>query len=253
MRVRYSFSSRKTGHLENLRKQREKYPKVLQKVIETSDIIMEILDARFIEETRNIEVEKVIKQKEKRLIYVLNKIDLIDLQEFKQSKRAKEIMPYVFVSCKNRSGGKDLRTRIKIEAKKVRINNQGKYNRVQVGVIGYPNTGKSSVINLLIGRPSAGTGAEEGFTKGVQKIRLTEDILLLDSPGVIPSEKYSQDKQEFISHHAKVGARTYARVRNPEQIVAELIIEYKPAFEKMYGVTAEDGETFIEAVGKKET
>jgi hypothetical protein len=77
MRVRYLYSSRLTGHTENLKKQRQKYPDVLLKVVETSDIILEVLDARFFQEMRNAEIEKMITSKGKKIIYVLNKSDLV--------------------------------------------------------------------------------------------------------------------------------------------------------------------------------
>ena len=55
MRVRYSFSSRHTGTIANTNKHRIPIPKMVKEVIRTSDIILEVLDARFIEQTRNKE------------------------------------------------------------------------------------------------------------------------------------------------------------------------------------------------------
>jgi len=115
-------------------------------------------------------------------------------------KRDKSLSPKVFVSCKSRTGISELRDKIKQEAKKIE-----KEGRVYVGVVGYPNTGKSSLINLLIGKMSAKTGADAGFTKGIQKLRLSEGICLLDSPGVIPTDKYSMINNEKIAQQVKVG------------------------------------------------
>ena len=106
MRPRYSFSSRHTGKIRNIRKQRGKYPLIAKKIIEDSDIILEILDARFIQETRNEKFEEEIKQKNKRIIYVLNKADLI---EKSHAKLPKELSPYVFVSSTERKGIKELK------------------------------------------------------------------------------------------------------------------------------------------------
>ena len=69
MRVKYLYSSRLTGHIENLKKQRQKYPDLLLKVVDTSDIILEVLDARFFEEMRNPEIEHIIKSQGKKIIY----------------------------------------------------------------------------------------------------------------------------------------------------------------------------------------
>jgi len=235
--------------LENMTKQRGKFPDVLLKVIKISDIILEVLDARFIEETRNQKIEKLITDKGKKIIYVLNKSDLIDVKKL-DKELLKEIYPYAFVSCANRKGVKELRNRIKIESQKVETIDD--YGRIQVGVIGYPNSGKSSVINLLKGKSSARTGSEAGFTKGIQKLKLTDGILLLDSPGVIPSEKYSQENQDMMSQHAKINARDYNKVKNPEVVVSAILKEYPTQIEKFYSIKPDgDSEFLIEELGKK--
>jgi len=229
-------------NLKNFRKQKSKYPALLEKVIDISDIILEILDARFPKEMQNQDVEKLIKEKGKKIIYVLNKSDLT-------LKRNQRLNPKVFVSCKNKKGIKELRDKIKQEASKIK--KIGRYNRIQVGIIGYPNTGKSSLINLLIGRNSAKIGSEAGFTKGIQKLRLTENIHLLDSPGVIPSEKYSMTSEEKIARQVKVGGRSYNQVKSPEIALNEIVKGNKKGFEKFYKIKFKNAEDLIEKVGNK--
>lgn len=242
MRVRYSFSSRKTGHIENIRKQREEYPEIIKKIIEGSDIILEVLDARFVKDTRNPELEKTIKNKGKHIIYVINKTDLASLKEIEDLPS-----PISFVSCKKRKGIKNLRKLIKITASKI-----NKQEKIIVGVIGYPNTGKSSLINLLIGRKSAKTGADAGFTKGVQKLKLTSEITLLDSPGVIPRTEYSSIENKKIAKHAKVSARSYSQIKDPEMVIAELTKEFPGILEKHYKINAQgDAEILIEKLGRQ--
>ncbi len=250
MRVRHSFSSRHTGKLQNIRKQKGKYPLIAKKIIENSDIILEILDARFPQETRNIQFEEEIKQKGKKIIYVLNKSDLIIN---KKPDILKELFPYALVSVTSRKGIKDLRNKIKIEAKKISREKEKDFNeRVIVGIIGYPNTGKSSLINSLIGRSSAGVGSDAGFTKNLQKIKLSENIVLIDSPGIIPEKEYSSINSEKISRHTKLGARSYSQVKEPEIVIADLMKEYSEALENFYKIDAEgDSEKLIEELGKR--
>jgi ribosome biogenesis GTPase A len=241
MRVRYSFSARRTGHIKNIRKQRQKYPDIVNKLLEYSSIILEVLDARFIKDTRNLELEKHIINQGKKIIYVINKSDLT-------SKERTEDLPFpnAIISCKERTGIAALREKIKITAAK--INSE----KVVVGVIGYPNTGKSSLINLLIGKSSASTGAEAGHTKGIQKLKLTSKILLIDSPGVIPKEEYSSIEGRKIAKHTKVGARTYSKVKDPESIVAELMKEFSQNIESYYKIDAnKDPEILLEKLGRK--
>ena len=232
--------ARSAKKLRNTSKQRSKYPLLLLKVIDVSDIVLEILDARFSKEMQNKEIEKLIESKGKKIIYVLNKSDLT-------RKDDKRLNPRVLVSCRNRKGINELRDKIKIEAAKVK--ESGKYNRVQVGVIGYPNTGKSSLINLLIGKNSAKTGADAGFTKGIQKLRLTENIQLLDSPGVIPNEEYSMTNEEKIAKHVKVGGRSYSQIKNPELALNEIVKSNKKELEIFYKINFKTAEDLIEKIG----
>ncbi len=244
MRIRYSFSSRRTRKLKNIKKQKQKYPKLLEQVLENSDIILEVLDARFLEETRNKDIEKEIKKRKKKIIYVINKSDLT------KSKKPK-ISPCVLVSCKERKGIKELRNKIKQLSKKIKKPLKSKFDKIIVGVVGYPNTGKSSLINLLIGKKSAGTGHEAGFTKSLQKLKLTKEIILIDSPGVIPKLEYKNSEIKAISKHTKLGVRSYSQVKDPEIIVSNLMKEFKNALQKHYNVETEDSEELIEILGRR--
>lgn len=248
MRQRYSFSSRHNRKTENMRKQRQKYPSIAEKIIDYSDIILEILDARFIDETRNLQYEEKIKNKGKKIIYVFNKSDLV-----LDKNQNRGVYPSIFISCVKRKGIAELRTLIKREAKKLeKIADKDKSGKVTVGVIGYPNTGKSSVINLLIGRSSAGVSAQSGFTKNLQKLRLTEGIQLLDSPGVIPEREYSTVDRNKIARHAKLGARDYSKVKDPEMAVSELLNEFEESINRHYGIESnKDVEFLIEELGKR--
>ena len=194
MRPRYSFSSRHTGTIANSNKHRIPIPKMVKEVIRISDIVLEVLDARFIEDTRNRELERMILDLGKKIIFVLNKADLIDVVELKKNIDLEGLKPYVLVSCRTREGIKELRTRIKIEAKRMK-----QERNTHIGIIGYPNTGKSSIINVIAGGGRAKTASESGFTKGMQKIRLAKGVLLLDTPGVMPEKEAPAQRTE----HAK--------------------------------------------------
>ncbi|MBT3643035.1 hypothetical protein HN604_00905 [archaeon] len=237
VRVRYSFGSRHTGRILNIKKQRAKYPDVMKDVIRISDIVLEILDARYIDETRNKDIEEAIQKEGKKIIYVLNKADLVSIASVKR-KLPKDMKPYVFVSATTGFGAKDLRARIKIEAKRIDLTNvvikskkvgtkdrtlDESAKRIHIGIIGYPNAGKSSIINIIARRGAVGTSKQAGYTKGLQKIRMSEGILIIDTPGVIQESKYSSSAKIRISEDAKIGARTYSDVKDPEDIVYYLM------------------------------
>lgn len=247
MRVRYSFSTRKTGLIEGTNIHNIPFPKLVRDVIRTSDIILEVLDARFIEKTRNIELENIIKQLNKKLIYVINKSDLVDIKELKEKLEILGLSPYVLFSCKAKRGTKELRTKIKIEVKRIDLK-----DRARVGIVGYPNTGKSSMINLLSGKGSAAVSPTSGFTKGIQKIRLTKEILLLDTPGVVPEKEDFTRSAEVMKKHAEIGVQTADRVKNPDMAVLSIMKSYPNLLEDFYKIPANgDAEILIEEVGRK--
>lgn len=260
-----------TGQIEGRNDHRKSFPEIVKEVIKKADIILEVLDARFIEDTRNFEIEEIIKRQGKKLIYVLNKADLIETSQAKEYMEQNRLYPYVFVSCKEREGSRQLRDRIKIEANKVRKAKQERIRKEkerarkikeeaepnvleaipQIGVIGYPNTGKSSVINLLIGKASAKTASKAGCTRGIQKIKLTEDIFIIDTPGVLQSKERVLEKTD-ITKQVKVGARDFDRVKNPENIVADLMQHYPQVIENHYHLDVKgDSEQLIEQLGRK--
>jgi hypothetical protein len=154
------------------------FGKQINQVIEKSDILLEVLDARFVNETRNRTLEKRIKLEGKTLIYVVNKVDLVNSRWLHE--RIKDLDPVVRISCKERLSTGILRAMIKRYAKKV--------GKTFVGIIGYPNTGKSSLVNIMCGKARAKTSPQSGMTRSIQHIRLSEDIMLVDSPGTFAND-----------------------------------------------------------------
>ncbi|MEK6928509.1 MAG: GTPase [Nanoarchaeota archaeon] len=252
---------------EQTNKHRKSVPTLAWEVVRVSDIILEVLDARYIEETRNKEIEKKIKEKGKKIIYVINKADLVNIKELLKSDRLKEIKPYVLLSCKEKIGRNRLRDLIKIEVKRMRKENSHRLReatgeekeqiikidkRAHIGIIGYPNTGKSTLTNILTGRGGANAASEAGFTKGIQKIRFSKDILILDSPGIIREDENSTINTEDFKKHVKIGTKTFDKAKNPDFVVSELVKEYPGMIEAYYGLEVDgDSELLLDKLGRK--
>ena len=199
------------------------YWKIVNDVINEADVLLEVIDARLISESRNKEIEDKVKRSEKPLIYVLNKCDLVEKSKLEKVK--KELHPCVFVSAKNHLGTGFLRTEILKRAPRAVF---------KVGVLGYPNTGKSSIINALKGRASASTAPLSGHTKGIQLIKVSKRMYLLDTPGVFPYKEKDESK------HAIFAARTFSDLKDPESATMNLIETFPKQIENFYKVKHKD-------------
>ena len=211
---------------------------VVHKVIEKSDVVLEILDARFIDETKNREIEYKVKNRNKILIQVINKCDYVDKNYLDEIK--KDLENCVFISATKRFGITLLRQKIRELAKKKKI------KKPIVGVVGYPNVGKSSIINALKGKGSAKTSPEAGFTKGAQYLKVGNDFLMIDTPGVIARGKNNEEELVLI------GAKNPYAMKDPDLAVIKLLKDNPGLIEKRYGVEIkEDKEETIEDIALK--
>ncbi|GFS40970.1 guanine nucleotide-binding protein-like 3 homolog [Nephila pilipes] len=191
------------------------YVKELKSVIENSDVILEVLDARDPLGSRSPQIEELVINSGKKLVLVLNKIDLIPRKNLNEwLTYLRKSLPTVAFKASTQSQNTNL-SRSKIPAIKLNENFQssspcfgasflmkvlGNYCRnqniqtfIKVGVVGFPNVGKSSVINSLKRSRSCNVGATPGLTKTVQEVSLDKHIKILDSPGVVLAKSDSAD------------------------------------------------------------
>ncbi|KAE8125779.1 hypothetical protein FH972_020553 [Carpinus fangiana] len=157
----------------------------LYKVIDSSDVVVQVLDARDPQGTRCYHLEKHLKEhcKHKHLILLINKCDLVPAWATKGWLRvlSKEYPTLAFHASKNKSFGKGSLLSVLRQFARLKSDKQA----ISVGFIGYPNVGKSSVINTLRTKNVCKVAPIPGETKVWQYITLTKRIFLIDCPGVV--------------------------------------------------------------------
>ncbi|EYU44894.1 hypothetical protein ABFS82_13G077900 [Erythranthe guttata] len=157
----------------------------LYKVIDSSDVVVQVLDARDPQGTRCYHLEKHLKEhcKHKHMILLLNKCDLIPSWATKGWLRvlSKEYPALAFHANINKSFGKGSLLSVLRQFSRLKSDKQA----ISVGFVGYPNVGKSSVINTLRTKNVCKVAPIPGETKVWQYITLTKKIFLIDCPGVV--------------------------------------------------------------------
>ncbi|HDR53112.1 MAG TPA: GTPase RsgA [archaeon] len=203
----------------------------VERTVSQSHVVLELVDARF--PFRSDRLRKLVNMKRRSLVLIINKADLLSPDE---AGKLAEKTGGLLVSASRRRGKAKL---IRLLKSRVRGDQE-----LRVGIVGRPNVGKSSLINYLSGRKSAGVGAEAGFTKGEQWVKLSEnpDILLIDSPGIIYE---SDDESELVLQNAL----EIDKHEDPVE-VALLLIKKHPGVLKDFGVR-EEGDVALEQLAVK--
>ncbi len=147
----------------------------LRNMIHGADVIVEVVDARDIPGTRLSVAEKWAGSR--RLLVVANKTDLLPQGVVVPP------LPNKGISISARTGGEEGR---KLLLRAIRARTKAKPS-VKAIFIGYPNVGKSSLINMLAERKVARVSAVAGTTKNIQWIRVGGDLIVSDYRGLFPA------------------------------------------------------------------
>ncbi|WP_099209432.1 GTPase [Thermococcus henrietii] len=222
-------------------KQRKAW-KVVREVIDEADVIVEVVDARDPIGTRNRKLERLVQEAGKPLLIVMNKADLVPKEWAEEYKRKSEI-PVVFISARERKGTGILRRELKKLAKPLLDEKE----KVKVALIGYPNVGKSTIINTLKGKRAVGTAPIPGYTKGKQLIRLSKKLWLLDSPGVVPID----DFDELVIKGGFPADKIEEPVRPALKLISRILETRREAITEKFGIEAESEEEILRQIGEK--
>jgi len=223
-------------------KQRKAW-RVVRKVIDEADLVVEVVDARDPAGTRNRKLEKLIQESGKPLLIVMNKADLVPKDWAEEYKRKSEV-PVVFISARERKGTGFLRKEIKRFAKPFLEEKE----RVKVALIGYPNVGKSTIINTLRGKRAVGTAPIPGYTREKHLIRLSKRIWILDSPGVVPID----DFDELVIKGGFPADKIEEPVKPALKLISRILETRKEAITEKFGIEEfESEEEILRKIGEK--
>ena len=162
--------------------------RMMQENIKLIDIVIELLDARVPGASKNPDIDNLAKGKFRLLI--LNKTDLADPSVTKRWKEYYEAQGFrvILMDSRNRKEAAAVGKAVQEVCKEKieRDRRKGIVGRpIKAMIVGIPNVGKSTFINSFAGKASAKTGNKPGVTKGKQWIRISKDMDLLDTPGIL--------------------------------------------------------------------
>ena len=161
----------------------------MQEDIKLCDDVIELLDSRTARGSKNPDLTTLAAQKKR--VLILNKADMADDEITRQWKKYYEDEGYYVVLMDSRNRKQTLKiTDVVRTACKDKIERDKKRGiiaprPIKAMVAGIPNVGKSTFINSYVGKATAKTGNKPGVTRGNQWIRISKDINLLDTPGIL--------------------------------------------------------------------
>ncbi len=166
------------------------------------DIVYEVIDARMPKSSKIIDIDNLIKNKPR--ILIMTKYDLCDKEETnkwieKYQKEGYYVVPLDLMNGGNVKEIIDISKKVLETENKKRLEKGMKPRSIRALIIGVPNVGKSTLINRLVGKKSAGVGNRPGFTKSLSWIRIHKDIELLDTPGILWPKLENQEEAHILA------------------------------------------------------
>ena len=214
------------GHMQKAMRQIEEKLKLI-------DIVIEIVDSRAPQSSKNKFLENLTKTKKR--IIVMSKKDLADPSLLKKWEEKYKNENYYPVPC-NLNNNQDVNDILKA----IQVVGKDKIDRdirrgmkpqpIRVMVIGIPNVGKSTLINRLSKSGSASTANTPGHTRSQQWIRVDKTLELLDTPGILPPH---YDSQKEAINLALIGSMKLETISTSDLVNELLVILRKNHLDKL--------------------
>lgn len=206
--------------------------------IKKIDVVLYVLDARAPFSCLNPKIDEIVENRT--ILYVINKIDLIEKSDADKivscfKNQNKNVIALQATASSNRN---ILLAKLKelVSEKYERRKSKGIEPVFKVMVIGTPNTGKSTIINTLYGQKKAITGDRAGVTKANQWVKISDNFVLLDTPGTL----WPKLENDIVATNLAFIGSIKTEVLDQEELGFELakylIYNHKEKISSRYGV-----------------
>jgi ribosome biogenesis GTPase A len=199
-----------------------KAEKALMEQLKRVDVVLEVRDARIPLATRHPRMEQWVGDKGR--VLVLNRVDMISDEArtaWEEWFRAQGERP-VFTNAQQGKGVKAITKVAQAAGDSVNQRRKArgmKPRPIRAVVIGFPNVGKSALINRLLNRKVVASARRAGVTRQLRWVRMAGELDLLDAPGVIPSRLDDQDAALKLAICDDIGEAAY----DPQRIAASFL------------------------------
>ena len=230
------------GHMAKTRRE-------ISEKLNLIDIVYEVIDARMPKSSKIVDIDDLIKNKPKLLI--MTKYDLCDKNETNKfikyyEELGYQVIPVDLMTGTNVSKIIDASEVVLKEENEKRKSKGLKPRNIRALILGIPNAGKSTLINRLVGKKSAGVGNKPGFTKSLSWIRIHKNIDLLDTPGILWPKIEDQEAALILASFSSIKEEIINEDQIASFILRKLYELYPKALEERYGIVDLD-EDLIDA------
>ena len=224
------------GHMAKTRRE-------ISEKLNLIDIIYEVIDARMPRSSKIVDIDDLIKNKPRLLI--MTKYDLCDKNETNKfikyyEELGYQVIPVDLMTGTNVSKIIDASEVVLKEENEKRQSKGLKPRNIRALILGIPNAGKSTLINRLVGKKSAGVGNKPGFTKSLSWIRIHKNIDLLDTPGILWPKIEDQEAAHILASFSSIKEEILNEDQIASFILRKLYELYPKALEERYGISELD-------------
>ncbi len=233
------------GHMNSARRE-------AAKTMETIDVIVEVLDARMPEASSNPLITELRQHRQRPCLKVLNKADLADsvvTQAWLNRYNLEPGVNAVALSCNH----KGLAAKVPSLCQPLAPHRNSSTKPLRMFIMGIPNVGKSTLMNVLLQRRLAKVGNEPAVTKIQQRHILNDRMTLIDSPGLLwPKIEHPVVGLMLATIHA-IGANAVVEEEIAEFLATTLLTRYPALLTARYGFVVDglDGAGVLEAIARK--